>query len=117
MFADCGQIAIIEKSAERSLFFLRQLDLLAIGAKPTSYRARPSALSTGTPELQTWFLAALVAAQPGGQVAADDLFRLPELFGSRITVGLDDVRRSRLFEVQRQGSSWDLVRTTSTARN
>ncbi len=115
MFADRGQIAIIEKSAERSLFLMRQLGLLGIGSKPTSYVACPSALTTRSPELETWLLAALVAAQPGGQIAADDIFRLPELFGFNLTVGLDAVRRSPLFEVQRQGSSWDLVRARAIA--
>ncbi|MEA2512148.1 MAG: hypothetical protein QOJ59_1635, partial [Thermomicrobiales bacterium] len=94
----------------RSLFLMRQLGLLTIGSKPTSYIACPSALSTRSAELETWLLAAIVASQPCGQIAADDIFRMPELFGFRLTVGLDAVRRSPLFEVQRQGSSWDLVR-------
>ena len=110
LFSDRGQIAIIEKSAERSLFFMRQLGMLAIGSSTTSYVVVPGALTTSSTDLQTWLLAAVVQSQPGSQCPAEDLFGLPELFGFRITVGLDAIRKSPLLDVQRQGSSWDLVR-------
>jgi hypothetical protein len=105
-----GQIAIIAKSVERSLFLMRQFGLLATGSNPTSYVAIPGATRSTNPELQLWLLAATVFAQPGGGIPAADLEQLPELFGFQMAIGLDAIRRSPLFDVQRQGSSWDLVR-------
>ena len=37
------------------------------------------------------------------------LARLPELFPFRVTLTVDDVRRSPRFEVHRQGSGWEMV--------
>ena len=113
LFAERGQIAIIEKSAERSLFFMRQLGILVTGSSATSYAAAPNQLTTSNNALRTWLVAAVVHAQPGGQIPADDLFSLPELFGFRVSTELGTIRSSPLFDVQRQGSSWDLVRAAS----
>jgi hypothetical protein len=110
LFADRGQIAIIEKSAERALFFMRQLGLLVTGSSATTYAAAPSRLRTTNPVIRAWLISAVVHTQPSHQVAADDLSSLPEFFGFDIGRGLDVVRSSPLLEVERQGSSWDLVR-------
>jgi hypothetical protein len=85
---------------------MRHLGLVAAGAVTNQHTAAPEppALSE---ERQLWLLAATLAARAGGVAA--DLDQMPELFGAQITVGLDAIRRSPHFDVQRQGTSWDLV--------
>jgi hypothetical protein len=61
--------------------------------------------------LEAWLLACAVWAHPAAEVPFADLVRLPELFPFRFAIGVDGVRRSSLFEVQRQGAGWNMVRT------
>ncbi|HNS01568.1 MAG TPA: hypothetical protein PKM78_04210, partial [Anaerolineae bacterium] len=61
------------------------------------------------PALEEWLLAAALTAHPAGELPFADLVRLPELFPFRVTVGVDQLRRSERFDVFRQGSGWDAV--------
>jgi hypothetical protein len=62
--------------------------------------------------LQLWLLSAALLANPAEELPFSELVRLPELFPFRLTVGVQDVRESARFEVNRQGMSWDMVALT-----
>ena len=60
-------------------------------------------------ELQLWLLSAALLAHPSEELPFSELVRLPEFFPFRLTIGVQDVRESARFEVNRQGMSWDMV--------
>lgn len=115
MIAEFGNLGALEKATERILFSLRSWGIL-LETETVGVSApvrRHFAASTGT--LEEWLLAATLTAHPAEEIPFADLLRLPELFPFCWTISLDVLRQSPWFEVQRQGSGWDMVRLAQTA--
>ncbi len=62
--------------------------------------------------LEVWLLACALRAHPAEELPFADLVRLPELFPFRLTARVEDLRQRPGLAVQRQGSGWDMVRTS-----
>jgi hypothetical protein len=110
LIAERGQLGSLEKAVERVIFSLRDWGLLADAPVRYAYRSERQSLNASSAELESWLLACVLQAHPAEEIVFGDLVRLPELFAFRFTVTLDHLRRSRDFEVQRQGAGWDMVR-------
>ena len=106
--AEVGQIGGLQKATERLIFSLRNWGLLTDTTQRYSYA--PQYLRTTTPAIERWMLEAALAAHPAEDLPFADLIHLPELFPFRFTLGIDDLRRTERFEIQRQGMGWDMVR-------
>jgi hypothetical protein len=109
MSAELGQLGSLDRATERVIFSLRDWSILAPEAKRYTYSPRRQALRTERKELQLWLLSAALLAHPAEELPFSELVRLPELFPFRLTIGVQDVRDSARFEVNRQGMSWDMV--------
>jgi hypothetical protein len=109
MSAELGQLGSLDRATERIIFSLRDWSILAPEAKRYTYSPRRQALRTERKELQLWLLSAALLAHPAEELPFSELVRLPELFPFRLTIGVQDVRDSARFEVNRQGVSWDMV--------
>jgi len=107
--AELGQLGALEKAVERVIFSLRDWGILAPGGKRYTYSPRRQAFRTEQKELQLWLLSVALLAHPAEELPFSDLVRLPELFPFCLTVGVQDMRESARFEVNRQGMSWDMV--------
>ncbi len=110
IFSELGQLGAADKATERVVFSLRNWGVLVDGERHSAYKPLRQALKASKSTIEQWLLAAAIAAHPGEELPFGDLVRLPELFPFQFTVGVDDLRRSRRFEVYRQGSGWDMVR-------
>jgi hypothetical protein len=109
MIAELGQLGALEKATERIIFTLRNWGILAETDRRYTYQPLRRVLDASTPALEEWMLAAVLTAHPAEGLPFDDLVRLPELFPFRFTIGVDQLRRSKRFEVHRQGAGWDMV--------
>ena len=107
--AELGQLGALDKAVERVIFSLRDWSILAPAAKRYTYSPRRQAFRTEQKELQLWLLSAALLAHPAEELPFSELVRLPELFPFRLTIGVQDVRESAHFEVNRQGMNWDMV--------
>lgn len=110
LIAERGQLGSLEKAVERVMFSMRDWGLLADAATRYAYRPERQSLGASSTEVESWLLACVLQAHPAEELVFGDLVRLPELFAFRFTVTLDHLRRSRDFEIQRQGAGWDMVR-------
>ncbi len=108
-----GQLGGLKKATERLIFSLRNWGLLI--DTPQRYAYAPRQLTATTPAIEQWMLEAALAAHPAQDLPFADLVRLPELFPCSFTLGIDDLRRTERFEVQRQGMGWDMVRLAERA--
>lgn len=109
LVADLGQMGSLDNAADRILFTLRNWGILAETEKRHAYRPLRGQFVASDPALEEWLLAAALTAHPASELPFADLVRLPELFPFRVTVGVDQLRRSERFDVFRQGSGWDAV--------
>lgn len=112
--AELGQLGGLDRAIERVIFSLRDWGILAPATKQYTYSPRRQAFRTEKKELQLWLLSAALLAHPAEELPFSELVRLPELFPFCLTVGVQDVRGSARFEVNRQGMSWDMVAFTGT---
>ena len=110
VFAELGQLGAADKATERVIFSLRNWGLLAEGSRRSVYRPLRDELTAQQSGIELWLLHAALTAQQAEELPFADLVRLPELFPFRFTLSVDDLRRSRYFEVHRQGLGWDMVR-------
>jgi len=110
LVATRGQLGSLAKAVERVLFSLRDWGLLVPteGQRYASCPAPPTVASEVG--LEAWLLECALRAHPARELPFADLVRLPELFPFRFGIGVDELRRSPLFDVQRQGAGWDMVR-------
>jgi hypothetical protein len=115
MFAEIGQLGAIEKATERVIFSLRDWGILENSGKRFVYNAAPR-IQTANFSLEQWMLQIALETQPAEEVPFADLVRLPELFPFHFAIGIDDLRQTERFEVQRQGMGWDMVRLAEFAR-
>ena len=98
------------KATERILFSLRNWGILYESAQRHHYTAQRRHFHSSDPRIELWLLAAALLANPAQEIPFADLLRLPELFPFCFSVGIDQVRQSAWFEVQRQGPGWEMVR-------
>ena len=110
LVAGRGQLGSLDKAVERVIFSLRDWGILVAAGPPSTYRPLQPPLTTADPYLESWLLACAVRAHPAHELPVADLARLPELFPFALTVGIDHLRRSPRFDVQRQGGGLDMVR-------
>ena len=115
VFAEIGQLGAADKATERVIFSLRNWGILVDGERRAAYRPLRHTLGASSRTIEEWLLAAALTAHPAEELPFNDLIRLPELFPFRFTLGVDDLRGSRLFEVHRQGLGWDMVRLAPRA--
>lgn len=107
--AELGQLGSLNRSTERIIFSLRDWNILVTTAERYTYAPRRQAFKTEQKELQLWLLSVALLAHPAEELPFSELVRLPELFPFCLTIGVQDVRESVRFEVNRQGMSWDMV--------
>jgi hypothetical protein len=107
--AELGQLGALDKAVERVIFSLRDWSILAPAAKQYTYTPRRQAFRAEQKELQLWLLSVALLAHPAEELPFSDLVHLSELFPFRLTIGVQEVRESAHFEVNRQGMSWDMV--------
>lgn len=107
--AELGQLGALEKAAACITFSLRDWGILVPAKQRYAYAPRLHNLTTENVRVQLWLLAAALTAHPADALPFADLVRLPELFPFRITVGVEDLRRSPRFEVHREGMAWDMI--------
>lgn len=108
--AELGTLGSLGKATERILFSLRNWGILTETEARNVYAPRRRAFAASTRQLEQWLLATAITVHPGEEMTFPDLMRLPELFPFAFQVTVDEIRLSDLFEVQRQGSGWDMVR-------
>jgi hypothetical protein len=116
IYAELGQLGAIDKAAERIIFSLRDWGILTETERRNVYAPRRQALRTTCRDIEQWLLAAALTANPAEEIPFADLIRLPELFPFRFTVGVDELRTTSRFEVNRQGLGWDMVRLVTSRR-
>jgi hypothetical protein len=109
-----GNVGATADAVSRVVFTLRDWGLLAQTSERHRY-VEADALGSEDTGLQTWLLACALTASGSESLPLLDLLRLPELFPFRFTVGLDALRRSTHFLVERQGGGWDAVRMQTEA--
>ena len=110
VMAEMGQLGAIEKATERILFSLRNWGILVDADQRYTYKPLRRHFTASSLQLEEWMLAVALTAHPAEEYAFADLLRLPALFPFQFSVGVDQLRQSRRFAVQRQGLSWDMVR-------
>jgi len=110
LVSERGQIGSLDKAVERVLFSLRDWGLLVAAPPRNSFQPPAERIASGDPTLEVWLLACALTAHPAGELPASELTRLPELFPFRFGVTVDDLRRSPVLAVQRQGVRLDMVR-------
>ena len=98
------------RAFECVIFSLRDRDLLVDADRRSAYRPLHPPLATADPDLESWLLACAACAHPAHEIPVAGLVRLPELFPFAVTLGVDHLRRSPRFDVQRQGGGLDMVR-------
>ncbi len=121
LVASRGQLGSLDKAVERVIFSLRDWGLVIGAEQRHAFRQVEPPLSTGDAALERWLLACALRSHPAVELPFADLVRLPELFPFRFTLGVDQLRRSPGFAVQRQGLGLDMVglakESTSEARS
>ena len=110
LVAGRGQLGSLEKAVERVVFSLRDWGLVTGAEQRYAFRLVEPPLSAADAELERWLLACALRVHPADELPFADLVRLPELFPFRFTLGVDQLRHSPRFAVQRQGVGWDMVR-------
>ncbi len=114
MIAERGQLGSLENATAAVLFALRQWGMLVPASHRYTYQAAPPR-SSRDPDLGAWLLACALEAHPERALPFPDLLALPCLFPFRMNLTVDDLRRDTRFDVERQGSGWDLVRRPKRA--
>ncbi len=109
LLAERGHLGALERSAERVLASLVDWGVLSHRVQEHVYVPQRKELAASEPALEAWMVAAALTAHAAHELPFADLARLPELFPFRVTLTVDDVRRSPRFEVHRQGSGWEMV--------
>ncbi len=111
LVASRGQLGSLNKAAQRVVASLRNWEILTASDQRHVYTPQHQAFLTNSVELQAWLLACALRAHPAEELPFADLLHLPELFPFHFTLTVDHVRARPWFVVQRQGASWDAVRT------
>lgn len=109
MIAELGELGALEKATERILFSLRDWGVLTETDQPATYAPQRRAFTASSLAIEEWLLAVAATAHSAEAMPFSDLLRLPELFPLKFTISVDHLRRSRWFEVHRQGMGWDMV--------
>ncbi len=109
MIAELGELGALEKATERILFSLRDWGILTETDQPATYAPQRRAFPAASLAMEEWLLAVAATAHSAEAMPFSDLLRLPELFPLKFTISVDHLRRSRWFEVHRQGMGWDMV--------
>jgi len=108
--AELGQLGSLDAAVSRIIFSLRDWGILADGGGRHQYIPQVKQLATERTRLETWLLACVLTANTAESLPLVDLVRLPQLFPFHLTVGAGELRLRADLEIQRQGSSLDMVR-------
>jgi hypothetical protein len=103
-----GDRATTKEAAQKLLTTLLDWEVLR-SAKTKGHFLLVSRRTTHSTALQLWLLEALLAASSAGEVEAQQLLRLPEMFPFTLSIGLSDLRRHDGFHLHRQGLDMDMV--------
>ena len=110
LIGEFGELGTLRDSVSRVFFSLSDWGaLVQVNGTRGDWRPLEGELQTDSADLQLWLLACALEASPKHDLLLPDLLRLPELFPFQLTIGLDTIRQSPRFEVQRQGNGWDMV--------
>jgi hypothetical protein len=66
-------------------------------------------MTASIPELQVWFLEAMLTASLSDEIEVSQLLRLPELFPFKLNIAVTDIRKHDGFNIHRQGLDTDMV--------
>jgi hypothetical protein len=110
MMAEMGELGAIEKATERIIFSLRNWGVLVDSEERYAYKPLRRHFTASNLLLEEWLLRVALTVHPAQEIPFADLLRLPELFPFQFSIGVDQLRQSQWFAVQRQGISWDMVR-------
>ncbi len=108
--SEFGHLGALDRSVERISASLTDWGILPVTEEKSVYKPIRGALTTDSLELELWLLACALHAHPADSLAFSDLLRLPELFPFQFTANTEDLRGHSYFEIQREGTGWDMVR-------
>src|SRR5215211_6519392 len=108
--AEVGQLGGLKNATERLVFSLRNWGILIDTDERYAYAPPSERLMATDTAIERWMLEAALAVHPAQDLPFADLVRLPELFPFRFKLGVDDLRQTSRFQVDRQGMGWDMVR-------
>lgn len=108
--AERGNLGSLDRSAGRVIGSLRDWSVLADTDERYVYEPQRRAFGASSSDLEVWLLACALHTHPAEELPFADLVRLPELFPFRFTLRVNTLRTDPRFDVQRQGSGWEMVR-------
>lgn len=112
MVSELGELGSLKKAVTRITFSLRDWGIMIPGSRRYAYIPVVKGFSTGNLNLEAWLLSCALATHPVDELPFNDLTVLPTLFPFCFTITVNDLRSLPGFEVQRQGISMDMVRST-----
>jgi hypothetical protein len=113
LIGEFGELGTIPDAVGRIFYSLADWGAIAKRDGLNEWRPLMDTLRSETLDLELWLLASALEGSPRRELLISDLQRLPELFPFRITAGLEEIRRSPAFAVERQGGGWALVRLSA----
>ncbi|GAP40685.1 hypothetical protein [Flexilinea flocculi] len=104
-----GHLGGLDRSVERIIASLTNWGAIMVSGEKQNYQILLRHFSSRE-NLQLWLLGSALYAHPADGLPFDDLIHLPELYPFQLTVGVDNLRKDKRFEVQRQGGGLEMVR-------
>ncbi|MBL7162088.1 MAG: hypothetical protein ISS57_05745 [Anaerolineales bacterium] len=111
--SEFGHLGALDRSVERISASLTDWGILPATKEKSIYKPARNELATDSRDLELWLLACALRAHPAESLPFADLLRLPELFPFRFTANVEDIRSYAYFEIQREGTGWDMVRLSN----
>lgn len=112
MVAELGDLGSLQKAVTRITFSLRDWGIMVPGSRRFAYMPVVKGLSTEDLNMEAWLLSCTLVTHPVDELPFNDLITLPALFPFHFSITVHDLRNLPGFEVQRQGISMDMVRST-----
>ncbi len=103
-----GERSTVRRALQRIVRSMVQWQALTDAPTPGHFQAAPP-IKTNSKPLQLWFIRASLKASRNEMVEADHLFSQPMAFPFKLTIKKSDLRRSKNFEIHRQGIDMDMV--------
>lgn len=114
--SEFGHLGALDRSVERISASLTDWGILLVTEEKSIYKPIRKALDTDSMDIELWLLACALYAHPAESLAFADLSRLPELFPFRFIVSIEGLRNHAYFDIQREGTGWDMVRLSDNIK-
>jgi hypothetical protein len=106
---ELGHLGSIDTAIERVVRSLKEWGLIVPAKGKGNYSIRINAYDASIIDLEIWLLACALYVHPSTQLPFGDLLRLAELYPFRLTVAVDHLRKSPMFDVNLQGGRLEMV--------